>query len=382
MKLYYLANARIPTEKAHGYQICKMCEEFSSLGNQVELWIPARKNDIYKDAYSFYGLKNNFKVKEINSFDFNKHYKYLGRLSFWLQLFCFSLKLLFIKIDRQAVIYTRDSEIGWIFNLKGNKVILESHNWPLSKGWLFKYLIKKFDKIITITRGLKELFLAAGLPDSRIMVAPDGVDLEKFNVNINKIQARKKLNLPLNKKIALYCGSLYLYSWKGVDILLAAAKIFPEDYLVVLVGGEPNELAKIKKESNGNNLLLVGRQPREEIPYYLKSADVLVLPNSGKEKISSSYTSPLKLFEYMASQRPIVASNLPSIREILNENNSIMVESGKTKSLADGIKKVLSDKELGDKISRQAYQDVQRYVWEKRAKNIINYIKKDNVGNL
>src|SRR3989339_460206 len=123
MKLYYLANARIPTEKAHGYQICKMCEEFSSLGHQVELWIPSRENNIDKDAYSFYGLKSNFKIREINSFDFYKFYKYLGRFSFWLQVFWFSLKLLFIKIDRNAIVYTRDPEIGWIFNLKGNKII-------------------------------------------------------------------------------------------------------------------------------------------------------------------------------------------------------------------------------------------------------------------
>ena len=375
MKLYYLANARIPTEKAHGYQICKMCEEFSSLGHQVELWIPSRENNIDKDAYSFYGLKSNFKIREINSFDFYKFYKYLGRFSFWLQAFWFSLKLLFIKIDKNAVIYTRDPEIGWIFNLKGNKIILESHNWPRSKGWLFKYLIKKFDKIITLTHGSKELFLAAGLPNDRTMVAPDGVDLEKFDVNINKIQARKKLNLPLNKKIALYCGSLYLYGWKGVGILLAAAKILPEDYLVVLVGGEPNELAKIKKEYDISNLLLAGRRSREEVPYYLKSADVLVLPNKSGDKMSEQYTSPLKLFEYMASGVPIVASDLPSLREVLSEQNSFLVKPNSPPSLAKGIQAVLADGVLAERFARQALIEVKKYTWEKRAERIIDFIK-------
>jgi len=374
MKLIYIANARIPTEKAHGYQICKMCEEFSNQGAKVELWIPARDNHIKEDTFSFYGVKNNFKIRVIKSFDFFQYGIYLGKFSFWLQNFWFVIKLLLIKIDKDAIIYTRDPEIGWVFNLKGNKIILESHNWPESKGWLFKYLIKKFDKIITITHKLKELFFAAGLPDGRMMVAPDGVDLEKFDINIDKTQARKKLNLPLDKKIALYSGSLYLYDWKGVDIFLAAAKILPENCLAVLVGGEPKETTKIKKEYSNNNLLLVGRRLREEIPYYLKAADVLVLPNKKGEKISEKYTSPLKMFEYMASKRPIIASDLPSIKEVLSEKNCLFFQPNDPRDLAKKIGVLLNNKELVAKIAEQAYQDAKNYTWGKRARNIINFI--------
>ena len=374
MKIIYISNARIPTERAHGYQTCKMCEEFSNQGMEVELWVPTRKNHIKEDVFSFYGVKNNFVIKKIKSFDFFQYEGYLGKFSFWLRNFWFVIKLLLIKIDKNAIIYTRDPEIGRAFNLKGNKTVLESHNWPESKGWLFKYLIKKFDKIIIITHKLKELFLVAGLPDSRMMVAPDGVDLEKFDIKIDKIQARKKLNLPLDKKIALYCGSLYLYDWKGVDIFLVAAKILPEDYLAVLVGGEPKEVIKIKKEYSGNNLLLVGRQRREEIPYYLKAADVLILPNKKGEKISEKYTSPLKLFEYMASRRPIVASNLPSIMEVMSEQNCVFFDSDNPEDLANKIKLVFNDNDLAEKIAEQAYQDVKNYTWKKRVKNIINFI--------
>jgi len=374
MKLVYIANVRIPTEKAHGYQICKMCEEFSSQGIEVELWVPVRKNYIEEDAFSFYGVKNNFLIKKIKSFDFFQHERYLGKFSFWLQNICFVIKLFLIKVDKDAIIYTRDSEVSWIFNLKGNKIILESHNWPESKSLLFKYLIKKSDKIITITDKLKELFMATGLPDGKVMVAPDGVDLKKFDINIDKIQIRKKLNLPLDKKIALYSGSLYLYGWKGVDVLLAAAKILPEDCLAVLVGGRKDEVEKIKKEYSGNNLLLVGFKRHEEIPYYLKAADVLVLPNKKGEKISEKYTSPLKLFEYMASGAPIVASDLPSIREILSEKNCLFFQPNDSKDLAKKIEVLLNDKELAFKIAEQAYFDVKNYTWKKRARNIINFI--------
>ena len=294
MKIIYITNARIPTEKAHGYQIFKMCEEFSNQGAEVELWIPTRDNHIKENNFSFYGVKNNFKIREIKSFDFYIYHKYLGKLSFWLQGSWFVLKLLFIRVDKDVIIYTRNPEIGWIFNLKRYKVIVEVHNWP-SKDRLYRFLIKRSNKIITITNGLKKLFLKNSWPENNILVAPDGVDLKKFDIKIDKIQAKEKLNLPTNKKIILYCGSLYLYGWKGVDIFLAAAGTLPEDYLAILVGGESNETAKIKNKYGGNNLLLVGRKRHEEIPYYLKSADVLVLPNKSGDKISEQYTSPLKL---------------------------------------------------------------------------------------
>lgn len=373
MKIIYIVNVRIPTEKAHGYQICKMCEEFSRLGVEVELWAPTRDNHLKENIFSFYGINNNFRIRVIKSLDFFIYHKYLGKLSFWLQGFCFALKLLFTKADKGAIIYTRNPEIGWIFNLKGYQTVVEVHNWP-KKYWLYKFLMNKSGKVITITNGLKEIFLKNNWPENKILVAPDGVDLARFDVKIDKIQAREKLNFPFDKKIALYCGSLYLYDWKGVDVFLAAAEISREDYLAVLVGGEPGEMAKIKEAHSGNNILLVGRQRHEDIHYYLKSADVLVLPNKSGDKMSEKYTSPLKLFEYMASRRPIVASDLPSIREILNENNCVFFEPDNSKNLADKIKSVLRDNRLTEKVVEQAYGDVKQYAWEKRARNIIDFI--------
>ena len=373
MKILYIANIRIPTEKAHGYQICKMCEEFSNQGAEVELWIPTRANHINEDAFSFYGVKNNFKIREIKSFDFYIYHKHLGKLSFWLQGSWFVLKLLFIRVDKDAIIYTRNPEINWVFILRRRKTVFEIHNWP-NKDWLHKFLIKRSSKIITITNGLRKLFLKNNWPEDKILVAPDGVDLEKFDIKIDKIQARKKLNLPLDKKIALYCGSLYLYGWKGVDVFLAAAKILSKDCLAVLVGGEPGETEKIRKEYSGNNLLLVGRKRREEVPYYLKSADVLVLPNKSGDKMSEQYTSPLKLFEYMASGVPIVASDLPSIREILSEKNCLFFQPNDPRDLAKKIGVLLNNKELAAEIAEQAYQEAKNYTWGKRARNIINFI--------
>jgi glycosyltransferase involved in cell wall biosynthesis len=89
------------------------------------------------------------------------------------------------------------------------------------------------------------------------------------------------------------------------------------------------------------------------------------------------YMSPLKLFEYMASKRPIVASDLPSIREILNEQNSVLVEPDNPEKLAEGIKRILADNNFAEKISNQAFQDVQQYTWQKRVEQILGFVKKN-----
>ena len=151
---------------------------------------------------------------------------------------------------------------------------------------------------------------------------------------------------------------------------MKAAEKLP-DFLFVFVGGTKEDIEEFKvKCSNVRNVRIVGHRPYQEIPYWLKSADVLVLPNSGKEEISRHWTSPMKMFEYMAAGRPIVASNLPSIREILNEENAILVEPDNPEALAWGVKEALQNSQLSDKISTRAFEEVKKYTWQERAKKI------------
>jgi len=105
-----------------------------------------------------------------------------------------------------------------------------------------------------------------------------------------------------------------------------------------------------------------------------KAVDILVLPNSGKTEISRNRTSPMKMFEYMASKRPIIASNLPSIREILNENNAILVKSDDSEYLANNINLTFKETDFANKISIQAHKDVQDYNWNKRVEKILKFI--------
>ena len=143
---------------------------------------------------------------------------------------------------------------------------------------------------------------------------------------------------------------------------------------LIIVGGSTDTLPQFQeyvKKRNIENIEIVGFVQKSETIAYIEKADVLILPNSAKDKMSY-YTSPLKLFEYMASKRPIVASRLPSIEEVLKDKeNAILCEPDNPEDLAEKIKWVLNND--CDKIVRQAYEDVQEYSWDKRAENIAQW---------
>jgi glycosyltransferase involved in cell wall biosynthesis len=115
----------------------------------------------------------------------------------------------------------------------------------------------------------------------------------------------------------------------------------------------------------------------KELAVYQKACDIMLMPFPQNEHYSY-YMSPLKMFEYMASKRPIIATNLPSIKEILNDSNSLLINPGAPEELVNAIEKLKLDKNLGQKLSDQAYQDALKYTWFKRVENIIKFIKSKN----
>lgn len=371
MRIIYIANARIPTEKAHGIQIMKMCESFA-FNNELELVLPMRSNKVKADPFAYYGMKAAFKITKLPCLDLIPFCRYLGNLGLWVESLTFFFPTFFYAIFKKAdLIYTRNKFILPLALFKKN-LIYEAHTFP-NNYFLYSFFFKKTKGIVTITQNLKTLFLEKGISQDKLLVAPDGVDIDMFNIDISRAEARQKLGLDPEENIILYTG--HLYKWKGVDTLIASADILLQGSKIYLVGGTQKDL--IRLDCRKNNVKIAGHRPYAEIPLWLKAADVLVLPNSGKEKISRSWTSPMKVFEYMAAHRPIVASNLPSIREVLNDRNAFLVEPDDVQGLAQGISRALAQRNLALEVADRAFAEVQNYTWRKRVQRIYDYFKLD-----
>lgn len=379
MKLIYLANISLPNERAHSLQVMKMCEAFAHTGLPVELVVSHLNNKI--SPFVYYGLERNFTIRRIPGLGNAAH----GKVSYWFNFISFSfltnLYLLWVKIstNQLVVVYTRGEQILFLnFIAKFIwPVFWETHSKPdrLLKSYLNS--ANHARGIITVTdfyrRELKETYKVK----PRVLWLPDGVTLAEMNIPLSQAEARQELGLPADKKIILYTGTFYVYDYKGIDVLLAAASLLPDDYLLVLVGGTQAEIKKIERENNLTNILLVSRIPHWQIAKYLCSADVFVLPNKKGDATSEKYTSPLKLFEYMAARRPIVSSDVGSLKEILDDSNAYIFKANDPRDLVRAVVQSLADKTEANKRIEKAFIQCQQYTWQKRAENILTFIKQE-----
>lgn len=379
MKFLYIANIRLPTEKAHGIQIMKMCEAFASMsGMEVELIVPWRFNTIKEDPFAYYGVEKKFTITKIPSLDLIA----MGRIGFWVQTGSFaffaSIYTLFLKGVR--VIYSRDELPILFLSFFKNNIFWETHT--KKENFFTTRVLLRTRGIISITQGLKDFYATKVVDPKKIFVAADGVDVRQFHIEKNKTELREYLGLPKDKKIIGYVGKYKTMGEpKGVDDLIVGFSTvlssIPNTFLL-LVGINENEVEEVKKVFlragvKEEYYKIVTHIPQQEAFFHMKASDVLVMnyPNTPHYAL---YMSPLKLFEYMASGVPIITSDLPSVREILNENNAFFVKEGSQYGLSEGLVYLLENKEFSAKIAEQALEDVEKYTWGNRASVITRFI--------
>lgn len=372
MTIAYIANVRLPTEKAHGIQIARMCEAFASAGESVELVLPRRYNVMPGDLWKYYGVQKNFTVKRFFCLDF-LWLPFAKRLWFAIQSITFVKTIrcfgLFTGRWTHHIVYTREAAIA-AFPPPCARVIFEIHTIPKRKR-IFMRALRRSDRLIVISSALKRDLVGLGLPEKKILVAPDAVDMAQFDIPLTSSEARKELNFPIEAEIIMYTG--HLYAWKGVETLLAAAEMVP-DRLFIFVGGTKEDQKRFLESARSiQNVLVLGHRSPGRIPYYLKAADALVIPNSATDAISL-YTSPLKLFEYMAARRPVIASDLPSLREILDESTATFFAPDNTASLAQAIEAVFRHSEESAQKADRAYEKAKHCTWRNRAERIVEFI--------
>ena len=181
----------------------------------------------------------------------------------------------------------------------------------------------------------------------------------------------------------LYVGSFGFvppwdyYEWKGADIFLDAAERAPQGWVFACAGGDKKEVEAIRERYKDARICLLGYVPPAEVPALMRAADALVIPNKRGEAGSDLYTSPLKLFEYMASGVPIIASDLPSLREVVSEHEVTFFEPNDAAALVDAARHVFENEKSAWRRAGQARQLVERYTWSARAERILRFLARE-----
>lgn len=359
MKLLYLTNVQIPAENAQNLQVQSMCKAFFYLLKDNFLLVSPwnRENEKMRSIYSWKKIK-------ILRWPLRRASRQLN--------FIFKTKKI-VKNFQPDVIYTRDIAVAWFFRKLGFKTVYEIHKpfTTMIGNMIFK-LVSKNIKIVAISQALKNFIIKKyGLSSENVLVAHDGVFLEDYEkIKETKEELKKKyLNSLKDNFVVLYGGSFE--RGKGIDLILEASRRLPETFFVV-IGGSQEEIKRM--EDVPENLIFLGRKLQEEIPNYLKSADLLILPFT-KNLSTYKYHSPLKIFEYMASGIPILASNLGSTIEILNDQNSFLFDPENLISFIEKIKYIKNNEEEAIIRTQVAMEDVKNYTWQKRAMNILNFLQ-------
>ncbi len=230
--------------------------------------------------------------------------------------------------------------------------------------------------IFCISKSLIEDYAAAGARRELLRWAPDGVDLQRFEPAVAREDARARLGLPAEARIV--CHSGHLYPGRGVEETLEAITSLP-DVQLVLIGGNPEDVNRIRAFAARRDLCdrvrFEGTVPNGKVPLYLWAADALIMPYTTRTTTARAM-SPLKMFEYMAAGRPIVATDFPSVREVLRDGeNALLVAPDSPGEIARGLRRVLEDRTLAEAVAVRARKDVEAYTWERRAGHILGVLE-------
>jgi glycosyltransferase involved in cell wall biosynthesis len=385
--LLYFADTRFPIERANGVQTMATCHALAARGHDVTLVTRPDTTSPPRDPFRFYGLAplDTLRFASVSAAPGGR----AGRVRFLLSAMRRSG-------GRPApIVVTRDLGLAdFLLQRPAGRrppVVYESHGVTavvsrelpalLGKPELApsarklhrldrreRRVWRRASACVTLTRLLADDLAARHGHREKVFVVPDGAHPA---VAAASPPVRPDAGpAPPAPVVAAYAG--HLYPWKGVDVFVRSLVHAP-DVRGLIVGGHPGEsdLARITSLAGDlgvrDRITITGLLPPGDVAARLAGASMLVLPNTASA-ISARYTSPLKLFEYLALGRPIVASDLPSIREVLEHGASAwLVPPGDPEALGAALVRLAGDAALSARLAAGASALMPRYSWDARA---------------
>jgi glycosyltransferase involved in cell wall biosynthesis len=392
MRIAYLSSAAMPSTSANSLQVMKMCQAFVQEGHEVHLILPPAGGPQPDDAggdrlapvaggiplsesvKKQYGLSAGFPIHRV------KLLPLLGRRG-----------LAWAEADEAArmnpdLVYTRGVDIAWAIAQHGFPVVLEVHHEPTGRiGPLYfrQILGRRNIRLVVISRALEENLRRAyaALRSRELLVAPDAADGEQYRSLPAPGRARARLQMPARKFTAGYFGSLV--AGRGVELICELAQRLPEaDFL--MLGGYPEEVEAWKsRTAAAKNMHWLGHVPNAEVPLYQAACDVLLMPYQREVTVrgrgnTAAIMSPMKLYEYMAAGRVIFSSDLPALRVMLDENNSILLPPDDAGAWAEALAKIRRNPDRRKRLAARARADVRSCTWRNRVKQILDFASRSH----
>ena len=367
MKIVAIAGSQIPSDTANSIQVMKACNALVQLGHELTLIVPdfALRPATF-NLQQHYGLQTDFRIEWLLSSN--------RRFYTWQSVQCARA----LKPDLLYVWMIQSAVFGLLFKIP---TVFETHIQPtgtFGPAWHRAFaMLRGRKRLASITQALVDVLERRHnirFKADEVVIAPNGVEMERFASLPDPVTARQTLNLP-SAPIVMCTG--HLYAGRGADLFLTLAKEIPQAHFV-WVGGRPDDINTWKSRAQSGNITFTGFIPNQDLPLYQSAADILLMPysrsimGSSGTADSASVASPMKMFEYMAAGRAIVTADLPVIREVLNEKSAVFCEPDDIEKWKSALEDLLKDKTKRDVLGKQAKQDVQGYTWLARAEKILN----------
>jgi glycosyltransferase involved in cell wall biosynthesis len=378
----YLTSAPFPLQKASNVQMMQMCSAFAACDAPVHLFGRVGTPRLTETALlDYYAVRTPFHIHLENM-----RAGRWGARWFQLRLAMRAWRAWVAMRQKHShwLVYTRgrDALSARIALTLGAQVVYEVHGRPNSAYELQTLrLLHRHPRgrLVGLTAALVEVYVQAyGFSAERWVVAPDGVDLSRFEPTLSRATARQQVGLAQTERWVVYVGGLY--AGRGLEELFTAM-VGQVANLLVVGGRNEQEIAQwqaLAHKIGLNGVKFTGFVAPALVPAYLQAADVLAMPYSRQTRTASgedttAFMSPLKLYEYMAAERPIVASDLPALRTVLtHQRNALLAQPDDATSLAHAIRQLLENPAMAQSLAQQARLDVQSHTWQARAAFILD----------
>lgn len=374
MKIALITNSRIPSLTANSIQAMKVAQALMQLDHQVRIFAPAETEPATGETLlTHYGLRLTPDLELLPSNPRLKRLDFVVRAQNAAEKF--GADLIYTWLPQSAVFAL----------MRNDPVVLEMHAdvaGRMGAWWLRRFWNARGNKVMTVTTSAlrKALERSTNLkfPNEALIVAPNGVELERYAGLPSPVEARRQLDLPEGPTVG-FTG--HIYPGRGADLLFELAQQMPQVNFL-WVGGTPELVEFWRGKLNAadmTNVTMTGFVQHEHIPLYQAAADVLLMPYSRSISASSGQDiaeviNPMKMFEYMAAGRAIVSADLPSIREVLNEGSSVLCEPGDIDNWRLEIESLLADEPRRLALGAQACKDVARLTWVKREEMVMERV--------